>query len=73
MFHIIFLAALIWVAWKMFVWGVKAAWGITRFVCTVLLLPVLIIGLVLMGLIYLAVPLLVIAGVIAVIGKMIAR
>ena len=65
MFTVIFMAALIWLVWKMLVLGLKATWGIAKFVCAVLLLPVFLIGLVCVGLIYVAVPILVIAGLIA--------
>lgn len=70
MFTIIFMVALTWVAWKMFVMGVKAAWGIAKMLCTVILLPVFIIGLACVGLIYLAIPVLIVAGIIAIIGNM---
>lgn len=69
MFTIIFAVALIWVAWKMLVMSVKAAWGIAKILCTVLLLPVFIIGLACVGLIYLAIPVLIVAGIIAIIGN----
>lgn len=68
MLTIIFVIALVWVAWKMLVWGIKAAWGIAKIICTVLLLPLFLFGLVCVGLIYLAIPILIIAGVCALIG-----
>lgn len=71
MFPIIFFIALIWVAWKMFVWGLEATWGIAKFICTVLLLPAFLVGLVLVGMIYIAIPILVIAGIVALIGGLI--
>lgn len=48
---------------KMFLLGLKMAWGIAKFVCTVILLPLFLIGLVLVGLMYVAVPILLIAGI----------
>lgn len=68
MLTIIFFLTLAWVAWKMLVWGIKAAWGIAKILCTVLLLPLFLFGLVCVGLIYLAIPILIIAGVCALIG-----
>lgn len=65
MFTVIFFLALIWVTWKLFVLGLKATWGIAKLVCTVLLLPLFLVGLVLAGLMYVAVPVLLIAGTIA--------
>ncbi len=68
MLTIIFVIALIWMAWKMFFWGIKAAWGIAKLLAAVVLLPLFIIGLVCIGFVYLAIPILVIAGVVALIG-----
>ncbi len=69
MFTIIFVVALIWLAWKMLVMSVKAAWGIAKMLCIILLLPAFIIGLVCGGLIYLAIPVLIVAGIIVIIGN----
>jgi len=64
-----FLIAMIYVTWKMFVWGLKATWSIMKFACMVILLPVFLVGLVFMGLIYLAIPILIIVGIVAIIGR----
>lgn len=68
MLTIIFVIALIWVAWEMLVLGIKAAWGIAKILCTVLLVPAFLFGLVCVGLLYIAIPMLVIVGIIALIG-----
>ena len=54
MLTIIFYAALIYVAIKMLLWGIKATWGIAKIIAFVVLLPVLIIGLALAGMFMLA-------------------
>ena len=54
MLTIIFYIALVYVAIRMLVWGVKAAWGIAKIIAFVVLLPVLIIGLAMAGLFMLA-------------------
>ena len=54
---------------KMIIFGIKAAWGLGKFVIGLILLPILIIGVIAAGLIYLALPLLVISGVILLIRK----
>ena len=54
---------------KMIIFGIKAAWGLGKFVIGLILLPILIIGVIAAGLIYLTLPLLVIAGVILLIRK----
>lgn len=66
---IVFAVALVWVVWKMLVWGVKAAWGIAKILCVVFLLPLFIVGLVCIGLVYIAIPALVIVGLIALFGN----
>lgn len=70
MLTIIFVIALIWVACKMLVFGVKAAWGVAKILATVILLPLFIIGLACIGLMYIAIPILIIAGIIAMIGRL---
>lgn len=72
MLTVIFFAALIFVAWKMLVWGLKAAWGIAKILCFVILLPLLLVGIFFVGLIYLAIPILVIVGIAAMIGAVTA-
>ena len=72
MLTIIFAIALVWVAWKMLVLGIRAAWGIAKILCTVILFPLLLIGLVYIGLVYIAIPLLVIAGLVALVGSVVA-
>lgn len=64
MLTILFCLALVWLIWKMVLLGLKLTWGIAKFICVVLLLPVLLIGLVFAGLIYIAIPVLVIAGIV---------
>ena len=54
---------------KMIIFGIKAAWGLGKFLIGLILLPILIIGVIAAGLIYLALPLLAIAGVILLIRK----
>lgn len=68
MLTIVFAVALVFVAWKMLVLGLKAAWGLAKILATVVLLPLFIVGLAFVGLFYLAVPFLIIAGVIALFG-----
>ncbi len=64
MLTLIFLILLLWIFIKLLVFGVKAAWGISKIILTILW-PVLLIGLIIAGLFYIAVPALVIFAVIA--------
>lgn len=71
MLGIIFTAALIYVAVRMLIWGIKAAWGIAKIVAFVVLLPLLIIGLALSGLFAVAFVLLMATVLFATIGALI--
>ena len=64
MLTLIFLILLLWIFIKLLIFGVKAAWGISRIILTILW-PVILIGLIIAGLFYIAVPVLVIFAVIA--------
>ena len=59
MLTIVFAVVFAWVALKMLVWGIRATWGITKIICTSLLLPVLILGLIYVCLASFAVPIIV--------------
>ena len=71
MLTFIFTAALIYVAVRMLIWGIKAAWGIAKIVAFVVLLPLLIIGLALSGLFAVAFVVLIAAVLFATIGALI--
>ena len=62
-FLLLFAICMIGFIWKLFVFGVRASWGIMKLLCTVVLFPVILIGMVVGGLLYVAFPLLIIAGV----------
>ena len=70
MLTIIFVIAIIWVAWKMLVFGIKAAWGVAKILATVVLLPLFIVGLACIGLMYIAIPILIIVGINAMFGRL---
>ena len=63
-FLLLFAICMIGFIWKLFVFGVRASWGIMKLLCTVVLFPVILIGMVVGGLLYVEFPLLIIAGVI---------
>ncbi|MCR5049284.1 MAG: hypothetical protein K6A37_10060 [Saccharofermentans sp.] len=68
MLTLIFCIALFYVAIRMLIWGIKAAWGIAKIIAFVVLLPVLIIGLALAGMFMLALGVVVVVAIIATIG-----
>ena len=54
---------------KFFIFGLKASWGIMKFLCTVVFFPVILVGMVIGGMLYLAFPLLVIGAIIALVDS----
>ncbi len=69
MLSLLFAICMIWVFGKLFIFGIKAAWGISKFIVTVVLLPLALIGLVVGGFIYLAFPILLVVGIVSLICK----
>lgn len=63
MLSFLFTICMIWVFGKLLFFGIKAAWGISKFLVTIVLLPLILIGLAAGGLIYIAFPILIIAGI----------
>ena len=68
MLSFLFAICMIWVFGKLFFFGIKAAWGISKFLVTVVLLPLVLIGMVVGGLLYLAFPILIILGIVSLIS-----
>ena len=64
MFYFLFMIFLIWIFGKLFFFGLKAAWGLSKFVLTIILLPITLMVMVSAGLIYFAFILLIIIGII---------
>ncbi|MGN0353810.1 MAG: hypothetical protein ACI4EI_01900 [Muricoprocola sp.] len=69
MLGFLFTIGMLWVFGKLLLIGIKAAWGISKFLLTVVLLPVILIGMVIGGLIYLAVPILLVIGIVVFISS----
>ena len=63
MVTIVFFILMLMIFGKLLIFGIKAAWGISKFLLTVVLLPVILIGLVIGGLFSIALPMLVIGVV----------
>jgi len=60
---------MIWFIGKFFMFGIKVSWGIMKLLCTVVVFPVILIGMVIGGLMYIAFPLLIIGGIIALVSS----
>ena len=65
MLSLLFTICMIWFVGKFFIFGLKASWGIMKLLCTVIFFPVILIGMVIGGLMYIAFPLLIVGGIIA--------
>lgn len=68
MLTILFLIFLFGIFGKLFFFGIRAAWGISKIVLMVVFFPVILLGMLVVGLVKLAFPLLLIFGVIAMFG-----
>lgn len=64
MLTFIFIILMIMVFGKLLLWSIKAAWGITKILFTVVFLPIILIALALSGAIYIAIVLLIIGGIV---------
>nr|WP_288544464.1 hypothetical protein [uncultured Faecalibacillus sp.] len=65
MFYFLFMILMIFVFGKLFFFGLKAAWGLSKFVLTIILLPITLLMMVSAGLIYFAFIILIIIGIIS--------
>ncbi len=68
MLKLLFLILMFMVFGKIFVFAVKAAWGISKIIVSVILLPLFLVGLVIKGLLAIAFPVLVIIGLLSIFG-----
>lgn len=73
MLTFLFVVLLFVVFGKILKFAIKAAWGISKIIVSVVFLPVILIGMALTGFIYLALGCLVVIGIISLIGGLIAR
>ena len=69
MLSLLFTICMIWVFGKLFLFGIRAAWGVSKFLITVVLFPLILIGMVVGGLIYLAFPILIVVGIVMLVCK----
>ena len=67
MLTLLFIILMLIIFGKLIGFAMKAAWGITKIVCTIILLPLLLIGLVFAGLIGISFPILLVVGIVSLI------
>lgn len=65
MLALLFIICMIVVFGKLLFLGIHAAWGISKFLLTMVLFPVILVGLVIGGLLYIAFPILLVLGIIS--------
>lgn len=63
MLSLLFMICVFWIFGKLFIFGLRAAWSVSKLFLTVVLWPVILIGMLIGGLLHLAFPILVIAGI----------
>lgn len=65
MLYFLFMILMFYIFGKLFFFGLKAAWGLSKFVLTIILLPISLMMMVSAGLIYFAFVLLIVVGIIS--------
>lgn len=63
MLSLLFMICVFWIFGKLFISGLRAAWSVSKLLLTVVLWPVILIGMLIGGLLHLAFLILVIAGI----------
>lgn len=69
MLTLLFLICMLGIFGKLLIFGLRAAWGVSRLLLTVVFFPVILIGMVFVGLIHLAFPILIIVGIVAMLSR----
>ncbi|MGN0321782.1 MAG: hypothetical protein ACI4DZ_01545 [Oliverpabstia sp.] len=67
MLELVFIILMFLIFGKLIIFAVKAAWGISKIVCTIVLLPLFLVGMVFAGLIGIALPILLVVGIVSLI------
>ena len=65
MFYFLFMILMFYIFGKLFFFGLKAAWGLSKFVLTIILLPITLMVMVSCGLLYFAFVILIVVGIIS--------
>ena len=65
MFYFLFMILMFYIFGKLFFFGLKADWGLSKFILTIILLPITLMVMVSCGLLYFAFVLLIVVGIIS--------
>lgn len=63
MLSLLFMICVFWIFGKLFIFGLRATWSVSKLLLTVVFWPVILIGMLIGGLLHLAFPILVLAGI----------
>ncbi|MCI5903005.1 MAG: hypothetical protein MRZ74_10820 [Blautia sp.] len=69
MITLLFVLLMIWVFGKMIGLAFRATWGLTKIIFGIVLLPLFLVGLVIAGFMSIALPILVVMGIVMLISK----
>lgn len=65
MLTVLFIILMLVIFGKLFGFALKATWGLTKIIFSIVLLPLFLIALVFMGLIWIALPILIVIGLVS--------
>lgn len=65
MFYFLFMILMFYIFGKLFFFGLKAAWGLSKFILMIILLPITLMVMLSCGLLYFAFVLLIVVGIIS--------
>ncbi|MCI8639172.1 MAG: hypothetical protein HFG41_08535 [Coprococcus sp.] len=65
MLTILFAICMFWFFGKLLIFGIRAAWGISKILLTVVVFPIILIGVIVGGLVSIAFPILIVIGIIS--------
>jgi hypothetical protein len=71
MLILLFTVMMISVFGRLLIWGIRAAWGIGKMIFSLIILPIVLIGLACTGMIYIALVVLIVCGIVTFVGSMV--
>ncbi len=72
MFELLFGVLLVVFALRLFAIGIRAYWGLFRLLCSAVIFPVFLAAMAICGLIYIAFPILIVAGIIVIVMRLVS-
>ena len=69
MLTLLFMICMFGIFGKLLVFGLKATWGLSKLLLTVIFFPLILVGMVVGGLIYPAFPILIIVGIVSLLSR----